>query len=110
MIGIFSFPRILSQAPKDDILVSQGTLGLSTNPYLKVKEGGTYRLLCPLRAVRDRNRRYCFDERIWKMKNARVVVGHGRPIRGGVNKVVVCDVTDERGKTLLRPGWATKCK
>lgn len=110
LVVIFLLPVVPSEATKDNILVSRGILGLAENPYLKRREGGVYRLLCPLAPYRDRHRRWCFDERLWRMKGEEIIVSHGQPIKSGVTKVVICDITDAEGATLFRPGQAAKCK
>lgn len=108
-VGIFFLPTNPAEAPKGGIVVSRGVLGLSTNPYLKRQEGGTYRLLCPVASYPDRHRRSCFDDRIWKMKGEVVTVSHGQPVRGGITKVVICDITDAGGKSLVRSVSKANC-
>ena len=109
----FLLPKVPLEAPKSGIIVSQGVLGLSSNPYLKRQGDGTYRLLCPAvsRGFKrvDRHRRYCFDDRIWKMKGEHVTVRHGEPVTGGASKVIVCNVADAKGRSLIRAGFTWRC-
>ncbi len=110
---VFLLPKVPPEAPKSGIMVSRGVLGLSANPYLKRQGGGSYRLLCPVAshgiARGDRHRRSCFDDRIWKMKGEHVTVRHGEPVTGGASKVVVCDVIDAKGKSLIIAGFTWRC-
>lgn len=110
LIAVLSMPATVPEHYENTIFISHGTLGHSTgNPYLRANNGGTYRLFCPQISL-DRHRRHCFVDNIWEMQGLSVIVTHEKPIEWGVPKVVACDITDTKGKSLLREELRITCR
>lgn len=110
LIAVLWIPSTEPMSSDNEIFISKGTLRHSTgNSYLSKDDGRAFRLYCPQLPL-DRHRRDCFVDNIWEMQGISVVVTHDKPIEWGIPKVVVCDVRDAAGKSLLREELKISCQ
>lgn len=86
--------------------VSIGILGGGNFPYLK-KDGRSFRMICPFAG--PKKRRGCFQHRIFDLEGTRITVRHDPPRKFGTSFIVVRDVLDANGQSLIRSIWMQNC-
>lgn len=99
-----------AEAMSDEVFVTRGVLRNGTgNPYLVKADGSSYSLVCPP-IKGDRKRRACFVDSWWELNGSKVVVTHRKPYKRILSEVVVCNITDSAGRSILRPAWVNNCR